>query len=274
MLELLVCALLPSDTSWDSPHSSRVRGESNTQREYRRKFVRIAGELCGGSCHTLPNKRSVQCSGATVARHPFRIGGHHEPALDLVSYGRRGPGRPERFGPDQVAQITRTVRRAAEVMVKVSGGGSSLGAVAAHFQYITRKGALELETDDGERATGNGVGRNLVDDWDLEIDLAIDRWDRIVGGRRASTAKLVHNIVLSMPAGTSPQKLLGEPGIRTRGVRTTAPLCPGPAHGSGSSPRASGGQRAQAGRRAAEYPQGGFALLAGAIRAAAPTPGY
>jgi hypothetical protein len=82
-----------------------------------------------------------------VAGHPFRIGGDRQPALDLVSYGRRGPSRPERFAPEQLAQIARTVRRAPEVMVKVSGGGNSLAAVAAHFRYITRKGALELETD-------------------------------------------------------------------------------------------------------------------------------
>jgi hypothetical protein len=93
-------------------------------------------------------------------------------------------------------------------MVKVSGGSNSLGAVAAHFRYITRKGELELETDDGERVTGSEAARNLVEDWDLELDFALDRWDRLASGRRASTAKLVHNIVLSMPAGTSPQKLL------------------------------------------------------------------
>jgi hypothetical protein len=80
-----------------------------------------------------------------------------------------------------MAQIARTVRRAAEVMVKVSGGGNSLGAVAAHFRYITRKGTLELETDDGERVTGSRVARNLVDDWDLELDLAIDGWGRMLG---------------------------------------------------------------------------------------------
>jgi hypothetical protein len=93
-------------------------------------------------------------------------------------------------------------------MVKVSGGGNSLGAVAAHFRYITRKGTLELETDDGERVTGREVASKLVEDWDLDLDLALDRWDRMVSGRRASTAKLAHNIVLSMPSGTSPQKLL------------------------------------------------------------------
>lgn len=145
-----------------------------------------------------------------MARHPFRLGEDRQTALDLVSYGRRGPGRPGRFEPEQIAQISRTVRRAPEVMVKVSGGGNSLGAVAAHFRYITRKGALELETEDGERVTGNDAARKVVEDWDLELDLTLDRWgrwDRIVAGRRASTAKLVHNIVLSMPAGTSPQKL-------------------------------------------------------------------
>jgi len=125
--------------------------------------------------------RDVPVLGARMARHPIRIGGDREPALDLVSYGRRGPGRPERFAPEQMAQIARTVRRAAEVMVKVSGGGNSLGAVAAHFRYITRKGTLELETDDGERVTGSRVARNLVDDWDLELDLAIDGWGRMLG---------------------------------------------------------------------------------------------
>jgi hypothetical protein len=92
-------------------------------------------------------------------------------------------------------------------MVKVSGGSNSLRGAAAHFRYLTRKGTLELETDDGERVTGRDVASNLVEDWDLDIDLALDRWDRIVSGRRASTAKLVHNIVLSMPAGTPPQRL-------------------------------------------------------------------
>jgi hypothetical protein len=143
-----------------------------------------------------------------VARHPFRISGDRQPALDLVSYGRRGPGRPERFAPEQVAQIACTVRRAPEVMVKVSGGGNRLSAVAAHFSYFTRKGTLEVETDGGERVTGSEVARNLVEDWNLELDAAVDRWDRMAGGRLASPAKLVHNVVLSMPAGTSPQRLL------------------------------------------------------------------
>src|SRR6516165_2094429 len=64
-----------------------------------------------------PNTQSDQSRAATVAKHPFRIGKDRQPALDLVSYGRRGPGRPDHFAPEQVAHIARTVRRAPEVMV-------------------------------------------------------------------------------------------------------------------------------------------------------------
>ena len=143
-----------------------------------------------------------------MVRHAFRIGGDRDPALDFVCYGRRGPGCPARFTPEQIAQIARTVGRAPEVMVKVSGGGKTTGAVAAHFRYIDRHGELEIETDDGERLQGRDVAAGLVEDWDLDLDAAVDRWDRMERGGRVAQPKLVHNIVLSMPAGTSPSRLL------------------------------------------------------------------
>jgi uncharacterized membrane protein len=93
-------------------------------------------------------------------------------------------------------------------MVKVSGGGNSPGAVAAHFDYIDRHGELEIETDEGERLQGKDVAAKLVEDWDLDLDAALDRWDRMERGGRVAQPKLVHNIVLSMPAGTSPSRLL------------------------------------------------------------------
>jgi hypothetical protein len=43
-------------------------------------------------------------------------------------------------------------------MVKVTGGGTKAGAVAAHFAYISRQGKLELETDEGERTTLKAEG--------------------------------------------------------------------------------------------------------------------
>jgi hypothetical protein len=141
-----------------------------------------------------------------MATLTFRMG--RQPEFDIVSYGRRGPGRLDRFSPTQVAQIARTVRRAPEVMVKVSGGSSSPRAVAAHIGYISRRGELDIETDGGERLQGRDVAGKLVDDWDLDLDAALNRWQRLERGGRVAQPKLVHNIVLSMPAGTSPQRLL------------------------------------------------------------------
>jgi Relaxase/Mobilisation nuclease domain len=143
-----------------------------------------------------------------MARYAFGFGGDRDPAFDFVSYGHRGAGHPTRFSPEQIAQIARTVGRTPEVMVKVSGGGKTTGAVAAHFDYIDRHGELEIETDDGERLRGKDVAARLVEDWDLDLDAALDRWDRMERGGRVAQPKLVHNIVLSMPAGTSPSRLL------------------------------------------------------------------
>jgi hypothetical protein len=130
-----------------------------------------------------------------------------EAAFDIVSYGRRGPGHPARFTREQVEQIARTVRRAPEVVVKVSGGAKTTRGAVAHFQYITRQGELDVETDDGERLRGKAVAAKLVEDWDLDIDAALNRWRTMERGGRRQT-KLVHNIILSMPSGTSPERLL------------------------------------------------------------------
>lgn len=123
------------------------------------------------------------------------------PFLDIVSHGRRGP--PDRQGrllPAQIEQIARTVRRIPEVMVKISGGGQSASAVAAHFAYIGRQ-EFEVETDDGEHLKGKEATKALIADWELDLDAAEIRSSyRGVTGRKP--AKLVHNIVLSMPAGT------------------------------------------------------------------------
>src|ERR1700686_841893 len=143
-----------------------------------------------------------------MGRHAFRFGGDRDPAFDFVSYGLRGTGRPARFSPEQIAQIARTVGRAPEVMVKVSGGGKTPGAVAVHFEYIDRHGELEIETDDGERLQGRDVAARLVEDWDLDLDAALDRWDRMERGGRVAQPKLVQNIVLPMPGGTAPSPVL------------------------------------------------------------------
>jgi hypothetical protein len=130
-----------------------------------------------------------------------------KPLFDLVSYGRRGPGQTDRLSPAQVEQISRTVRRMPEVMVKVSGGGATSKAVAAHFKYIDRRGELDIETDDGDQLRGNGAEKQLIQDWDLDTDEAALRAP-YSGRPGPKAAKLVHNVILSMPAGTPPARLL------------------------------------------------------------------
>ena len=71
-------------------------------------------------------------------RRVIRLPGNHDPLLDIHSLGRVGPSH--RFSPAQIQQIQRTVRRVPEVMMKVTGGGKNVGAVAAHFSYIARSG--------------------------------------------------------------------------------------------------------------------------------------
>jgi hypothetical protein len=92
-------------------------------------------------------------------------------------------------------------------MIKVTGGGQSVSAVWRHLRYIDRRGGLELETDDGERIQAKGAERALLEDWGLALQ---EREGKVsysgLPGRKP--AKLVHNLMFSMPKGTPPDKLL------------------------------------------------------------------
>lgn len=134
-------------------------------------------------------------------------GASRDMALDIVSYGRRGPSGTLRFGADQIAQIQRTVGCTPEVIVKVSGGGRDVGGVEAHLRYIGRHGKLPTETDEGLMLQGRGAAREITADW--QLDLCRSQYKpKPAEGQKDPRAKLVHNIVLSMPAGTPPQKVL------------------------------------------------------------------
>lgn len=101
----------------------------------------------------------------------------------------------------------RTVSRASEVVVKVSGGARSTAGTIAHLRYIDRNGELEIETDEGERLKGKGIDKDTTADWDLDSMRAHGRGP-YRGRRGPKPAKLVHNIILSMPKRTPPEKLL------------------------------------------------------------------
>jgi len=90
------------------------------------------------------------------------------------------------------------VRRAPQVMVKVTGGGRGMKAIAAHFKYISKNGRLEIEDDRGEVLRGKDDLKGLVDDWRLGGTPIED-----IGFRREA-----FNIMLSMPRGVDPLYVL------------------------------------------------------------------
>jgi hypothetical protein len=93
-------------------------------------------------------------------------------------------------------------------MVKVlNRGGKGLGAVARHIDYLTRKGELEIETDEGERLKGKGAEKLLLDDWNLDLDAERSSVDLKPRTTR-DPPKLVQKMIFSMPAGTPAERVL------------------------------------------------------------------
>jgi hypothetical protein len=96
------------------------------------------------------------------------------------------------------SRIEATVRRAPQVMVKVTGGGRGMRAIAAHLRYITRNGRLEIEDDRGVVERGKDTLLDIERQWQFGGAHIDD-----VGHRREA-----FNVMLSMPRGTDPQTVL------------------------------------------------------------------
>lgn len=90
--------------------------------------------------------------------------------------------------------VATVVRRAPQVMVKVTGGGRSMNAIAAHFRYISRNGRLQIEDDRELTYRGKESMHDLVEQWRRGGSRIPEE-----GHRREA-----FNIMLSMPHGTSP----------------------------------------------------------------------
>lgn len=115
--------------------------------------------------------------------------------LELLVDGRRSKVRRLTLGEAR-ARLWSIVKRAPEVIVKVTGGGKTTAHVLKHFDYITRHGKLEAHTDQGEVILGKPGVHELLDSWDLDIS------------KGQGKLRQAFNIVFSMPEGTPPQKVL------------------------------------------------------------------
>jgi len=96
------------------------------------------------------------------------------------------------------AQLARIIRRAPEVMVKITGRTKDGGHLRSHLDYISRNGKLNLEGPDGERLEERAEIKALAAAWTLEAALEPD-------GRR--DRPLSRSIVLSMPRGTDAMRV-------------------------------------------------------------------
>jgi hypothetical protein len=112
--------------------------------------------------------------------------------------------------PKQIRSLVKSTVApgAKQVMVKITGGGRGMKAIAAHFRYISRlgkeeaggKGAtLEIEDERGEKIEGKAGLARLVDDW------------RIAGAYidDDSLRREAYNIIFSMPPGTPAEAVRG-----------------------------------------------------------------
>jgi Relaxase/Mobilisation nuclease domain len=132
-----------------------------------------------------------------------------ELAFNFRSHGHFGRTDRTRLTPAQTALVSRTAARTPEVMVKVlSSGATSAKAVGRHIDYVSRKGEVELHADEGGVLQGQAAVDALPEDWNLDLEEA-GAAARIGKGIRHRPPRLVHKLVFSMPAGTSPKKVLG-----------------------------------------------------------------
>lgn len=124
-------------------------------------------------------------------------------------YARPKRSRPSDEVPRPRFDVRARVRaeiapRARQVVVRISGGGRGMKAIAAHMRYIGRQGkaevggkgqSLELENEQGDRMRGAERIRQEAEDWAASGSPIPEESHR----------REAFNIILSMPGGTDPR---------------------------------------------------------------------
>jgi Relaxase/Mobilisation nuclease domain len=144
------------------------------------------------------------------SKRPFRVTRDVPGGITPGSYGRKG-GRGGQSPAGWAERMGSSGRGAKEVLVKISGGGRDADGVQAHFEYIDRHGKLDIETDHGEVLHGKAAATEIINDWALDygaVPGAPHSRSKVGADGKRRTPRQAFNIVLSMPAGTPPQKVL------------------------------------------------------------------
>ena len=115
--------------------------------------------------------------------------GRRGPGLGQLGGGKRG-GRAWRGG---LADRLRVARKLPQAVVKISSHNSGKPQVRARLHYVSRDGALAIETDEGITLDGLEEVDRLVDDWAADFGSRVNSRDTM-------------SLVISLPAGTDADK--------------------------------------------------------------------
>ncbi len=144
------------------------------------------------------------------SKRPFRVTRDVPGGINPGSFGRKaGLGGASAAG--WTARMGASGRGAKEVLVKISGGGRDADGVQAHVEYIDRHGELDIETDHGEVLHGKAAATEIINDWALDygaVPGAPHSHSKVGADGKRRQPRQAFNIVLSMPTGTPPQKVL------------------------------------------------------------------
>lgn len=106
---------------------------------------------------------------------------------------RGGSNASDRAVTDFLKRAASVSRKAPEAMVRITGGAKGRDHVKEHLAYITRNGKLEATNERGETITGRQAVKDVAGEWAIGTP------------QRGPDTR---NLMLSMPKGTDPEKVL------------------------------------------------------------------
>ena len=133
--------------------------------------------------------------------------------------GAAGRGRPTTLSQAEArAKLERIVRKAPEVMVKVSGKQYGAHHLAEHFGYVARHGKLAVRSSEGEIIDDPRRLKEIAQDWTMLDDVMNEH------GRERPTSL---SLVLSMPGGSTDAQTLHDAAqaFAASCSRTIMPIC-------------------------------------------------
>lgn len=110
--------------------------------------------------------------------------------------GRGGPPARVKASSLSLAERLRTARGLPQAVAKVTHFQRTTAQCGRHWSYISRKGTLELETEDGEKLRSLGEQKELLKAWELDFDhhkRSRNQMNYTVSAPKGSSSEAVRN---------------------------------------------------------------------------------